>query len=91
MLLFDRCLVNLHKGNILLKIFIAVILLLQFNLDWYWWLTLLIISIIDFYIEYNNEKVELRNTQLLQDNILSVRKDVLSKIEKLKEVLNHNV
>ena len=74
----------------MLKLFIAVILLFQFNLEWYWWIALLIISIIDFYIVWNNQKVEQRNTQLLLDNILSVRQGVLSKIEKSKEILDYN-
>jgi len=63
----------------MLKLFIALVLLLQFNLEWYWWLALLITSIIDFYIEYINEKTDKKNTQLLLDNILSVRKDVVFK------------
>ena len=67
----------------MLKLFIAVVLLLEFNLEWYWWLILLIASVIDFYIEYINEKTDKKNTQLLLDNILSVRKSVVSKIDKI--------
>jgi hypothetical protein len=82
----------------MLKIFIAVILLLQFNLEWYWWVVLTVISFIHLYVKLDDAKTIENNfqegynvasggIQNILDTLYKYKENELSKIDTILDRL----